>query len=184
MPGLPDKQILTIGHSTRSFSEFLELLQNNDIGSLIDVRKAPQSRRMPHFSKDYLAELLPQHRIGYLHEPGLGGFRKPAARSENTGWKNKSFQGYADYMETSEFEQALDGVIEVAKDRRAALMCAEAVWWRCHRMLISDALTIRGWRVLHMGLGDEPKDHRLTPFAVVTDGRLAYPAPQGSLLEA
>jgi uncharacterized protein (DUF488 family) len=139
---------------------------------------------MPHFSKEYLAELLPGHQIGYLHEPNLGGWRSAATNSQNTGWKNKSFQGYADYMETPDFEHALGGVMEIAADGSAAIMCAEAVWWHCHRMLISDALTVRGWRVLHIGIGDGPQDHRLTPFAIVTDGRLTYPAPQGSLLEA
>jgi uncharacterized protein (DUF488 family) len=184
MPGLPDKQIFTIGHSRRSLDELVRLLQQPGIDCLIDVRAFPKSRRMPHFAKESLAEALPEQGIEYVHEPRLGGRRRPVAGSPNTGWWSMSFQGYADHMRTSEFESALSEVIERAAATRSAIMCAEAVWWRCHRMLISDALTVKGWHVLHIGVGDVPQDHRLTPFAVVTDERLSYPAPQGSLLEA
>jgi uncharacterized protein (DUF488 family) len=138
---------------------------------------------MPHFSKEYLAEVLPRHHIDYLHEARLGGWRRSRPESRNTGWRNKSFQGYADYMETPDFQNALDVVIENATTRPSAIMCAEALWWHCHRMLISDALTVRGWPVLHIGADGRLQDHRPTPFAVIDGERLTYPAQQGSLLE-
>ena len=183
MPFLPEKQIFTVGHSTRTLEELLALLQRHEIGCLFDVRTAPKSRRMPHFSKDSLAGTLPERRIAYIHEPRLGGWRRPVAGSPNTGWRTRGFQGYADHMASAEFEAALENVMEIAADRRSAIMCAEALWWRCHRMLISDALTTKGWQVLHIGAGEAPQEHRLTPFATVVDGRLNYPPAQGSLLE-
>jgi uncharacterized protein (DUF488 family) len=182
MSVLPEKQIFTVGHSTRTLEEFLDLLRDHRIGCLIDVRTAPRSRRRPHFSKEYLEEALPPKGITYLHEPDLGGWRRPVRDSPNTGWKNKSFQGYADYMAMPRFESALGRVTEAGARGRVAIMCAEAVWWRCHRMLISDALTVRGWRVLHIGVGVAPQAHRLTTFAVASSERVTYPAPQGSLL--
>jgi uncharacterized protein (DUF488 family) len=136
---------------------------------------------MPHFSEEALADGLSREGIAYVHERGLGGRRSPAANSRNTGWRSKSFQGYADHMATDEFGHALDRVVETAGSTRTAIMCAEAVWWRCHRMLIADALTVGGWRVLHVGLGGKPQEHRLTPFALVEGGQLTYPAAQGSL---
>jgi uncharacterized protein (DUF488 family) len=178
---LPGKEIFTVGHSTRGFEEFVSLLQNYEIRHLVDVRTAPKSRRMPHFNTESLAEALPSAGVGYLHEPALGGWRRPARNSPNTGWRNKGFQGYADHMETSEFEAALARVARIAVDERAALMCAEALWWRCHRQLIADALVVRGWRVRHIGLGGAPEDHALTSFAVVEGGRLTYPPVQGAL---
>jgi uncharacterized protein (DUF488 family) len=183
MSFLPEKQIFTVGHSTRALEEFLTLLRQHAIGCLIDVRTAPRSRRMPHFAKASLAAALPERQIEYIHEPRLGGWRRPVPGSPNTGWRNKGFQGYADHMATPEFETALGQVMEIAAGRSSSIMCAEALWWQCHRMLISDALTVRGWRVLHIGAGDGPEVHKVTSFAVVAGVRLSYPAPQGSLLE-
>ena len=121
--------------------------------------------------------------ISYRHEPELGGFRKPRTYClENAGWEHAGFRGYADYMATAEFAAALARLEEQARERRSAIMCAEAQWWRCHRRLIADALVVRGWRVLHLGLGPEPVEHELTPFAVVgEDGGLRYPPAQGTL---
>jgi uncharacterized protein (DUF488 family) len=178
---LPVKEIFTVGHSTRGFEEFVELLQSYEIRRLIDVRTAPKSRRMPHFNTDSLAETLPAAGVGYFHEPELGGWRRPVPHSPNTGWRSKGFQGYADHMETLEFETALERVERFAAEQRAALMCAEALWWRCHRRLIADALVVRGWRVCHIGAAAEPEGHRLTPFAVVKGERITYPAQQTSL---
>jgi uncharacterized protein (DUF488 family) len=178
---LPEKEIFTIGHSTRTLEEFVTLLCEHDIGCLIDARIAPGSRRMPHFAKQSLAEALHAERIAYVHMPRLGGRRRPARDSANAGWKNTAFRGYADHMATQEFAEALDRLTDIAEGRRSATMCAEALWWRCHRMLISDALTVKGWRVVHIGAGPRPQPHRLTPFAVVAGESLSYPAAQGAL---
>jgi uncharacterized protein (DUF488 family) len=179
--GLPEKQIFTVGHSTRGFDELVMLLQKYEIGHLIDVRTSPKSRRMPHFARDSLAKALPGEGIAYLHLGELGGWRRPLPGSHNRGWRSKSFQGYADHMTTPEFGSALERVMRIAAEQRAALMCAEALWWRCHRMLISDALTVRGWDVMHVGAGPEPEKHRLTSFAIVEGERLTYPPAQGKL---
>jgi uncharacterized protein (DUF488 family) len=181
MTVLPAKEIFTVGHSTRTWGEFVELLQEHGIACLVDVRIAPSSRRMPHFGKEWMERELPAHGIAYVHETGLGGRRRPRAGSPNTGWRNRSFQAYADHMGTAEFTDAFDRLMALATDRRTTIMCAEAVWWRCHRMLISDALTVRGWSVQHIGAGANPQPHRRTPFAVVTGEELSYPPEQGSL---
>ncbi len=138
---------------------------------------------MPHFAKESLKQALPKHGIAYLHSKQLGGWRKPVAGSPNGGWRSRSFQGYADHMASVEFHAAVERVEHVAKRSPAVLMCAEAVWWRCHRMLIADALVVRGWQVLHIGIaaGGGPEPHRLTPFARVEDGRLTYPPNQQAL---
>jgi uncharacterized protein (DUF488 family) len=181
MPSLPDKQIFTVGHSTRSQEDFLTLLRNYEIGCLIDVRSVPKSRRLPHFAKESLERALPAEGIDYLHLRELGGWRRPVPGSPNSGWRSKGFQGYADHMATEEFETALARVAQTATRHRSALMCAEALWWRCHRMLISDALVARGWRVRHIGTGSSPEDHKLTSFAVTDGERLIYPSAQQSL---
>jgi len=130
---------------------------------------------MPHFAKAALDRSLPAHGIAYLHMPELGGLRRPLGDSGNTGWRNESFRGYADYMQTPEFWAGIDRLEGLARERRVAVMCAEAVPWRCHRSLIADALTVRGHDARHItGLGD-PSRHRLTPFARVEDGRITYP---------
>jgi uncharacterized protein (DUF488 family) len=149
------------------------------------VRTAPGSRRNPQFGREVLAASLTAQGIEYRHEPALGGFRKPLPDSPNAGWENEAFRGYADYMATASFAEALEELEQLARERTNSIMCAEAQWWRCHRRLIADALTVRGWRVLHLGLRAEPVEHELTPFAVVgADRSLAYPPAQGELLSS
>ena len=141
------------------------------------MRTVPASRRMPHFTREALERSLPAHGIDYLHMPELGGLRKPRPDSINTGWCNDSFRGYADYMQSDGFWSAIRRLEALADGRRAAIMCAEAVPWRCHRSLIADALLMHGDDVRHIvGMG-EPQPHRLTPFAQVEDERITYPAP-------
>lgn len=160
--------IYTIGHSTRSLEEFLELLKLHQITELVDVRTIPKSRRFPWFAKPELAKALKKHKIGYTHLPQLGGLRHTVADSINLGWHNASFRGFADYMQTPEFFAGFNALKKIIKqNKRVALMCAEAVPWRCHRGLISDALLIRGVRVLHITSKSEPHEHILTEFAVV-----------------
>jgi uncharacterized protein (DUF488 family) len=177
----PPREVFTLGHSTRAFDELERLLHDYGIACLIDVRNTPKSRRMPHFAKESLERSLPPLGIDYVHLKALGGWRRPLPGSPNGGWRSRAFQGYADHMETAEFRSALEQVMDLASGRRAAIMCAEALWWRCHRMLISDALTVRGWRVRHIGAGPAAQDHRLTPFAVVDGERLVYPPRQPAL---
>ena len=165
----------TVGHSTRSLDELVALLRAHAIDTLVDVRTVPRSRRHPQFEKDALTGSLPQAGIAYTHMPGLGGLRKPAKDSPNLGWRNEGFRGYADYMQTSEFERHLATLITLADATRLAIMCAEAVPWRCHRNVISDALVVRGIDVLHiMGRG-APSPHALTPWAHRDGTRLTYP---------
>src|SRR5687767_13056968 len=135
------RQIFTIGHSTRTAAEFLALLQAHGITGVADVRTIPRSRRHPHFSSDALSASLSDHAIAYVHVPGLGGLRKPRHDSPNGGWKNESFRGYADHMQTPAFGQGLDALLAFSEDRRVAVMCAESKWWQCHRQLIADALS-------------------------------------------
>jgi uncharacterized protein (DUF488 family) len=174
-------EIFTVGHSTRSLEELVALLRRYDIACLVDVRNTPKCRRMPHFAQEALERALPERGIAYVHLKQLGGWRRPVAGSPNGGWRSKAFQGYADHMATSEFEAALARVTETAMRTPVALMCAEAVWWRCHRMLISDVLSARGWRVRHVGAGVAAEQHRLTPFALVDGRRVTYPPVQGTL---
>ncbi len=180
----PPLTILTIGHSTRPIDEFTELLRSNGVKQLIDIRTIPKSRRNPQFNSDALAASLRAVRIRYVHLKELGGLRHPRPDSVNLGWRNESFRGYADYMQTEEFVAALDRVIELAREHPTALMCAEAVPWRCHRSLVADALSIRGIRVLEIVSATEPKEHKLTPFAHVNGACITYPAAQASLLDS
>jgi uncharacterized protein (DUF488 family) len=166
--------IYTIGHSTRPFAEFLALLERSRIGRLIDVRAFPGSRRNPQFNKEALARALPEHGIEYLHRPALGGRRRPRPGAPPTAWRNEGFRGYADYMRTPDFHSALDELIERARERRTVVMCSEAVPWRCHRTLISDALHARGVTVEHI-LDNGTSPHVLTSFAVEHDGEVTYP---------
>jgi len=175
--------IFTIGHSTHPINHFIELLQSNGVTQLLDIRTIPKSRHNPQFNSDALAESLRAARIRYRHVKALGGLRHAKRDSINTGWRNASFRGYADYMQTDEFTAALDGIIELAKERPTALMCAEAVPWRCHRSLVSDALIVRGIRVLEIVSSAAPKEHSLTPFARVRGTQVTYPASQASLLD-
>jgi uncharacterized protein (DUF488 family) len=168
-------ELWSIGHSTRSLEEFVRLLQANRIELLIDVRTAPGSRRLPHFRKAELEAELPARGVGYRHLPELGGLRKPAASEANAGWRNASFRAYADHMQTPEFEAGLEALLRLAAGRRAAIMCAEAVPWRCHRSLISDALVVRGARVWHITGSGRPRAHSLTPFARAAGTEITYP---------
>jgi uncharacterized protein (DUF488 family) len=172
-------RIWTVGHSTRSAEEFLAHLQAHAINGLADVRAFPNSRRHPHFGRERLRVFLAAANIEYRHFPALGGLRKPRADSQNGAWRNQSFRGYADHMQTAEFAEAIDAMLDFGRDRRVAVMCAEALWWQCHRMLIADALVVRDVEVLHImstSGGSAAQPHTLTPFAR-PDGRLVlYPA--------
>jgi uncharacterized protein (DUF488 family) len=174
--------IYTVGHSTRTLVELVALLDGAGAHELIDVRSVPRSRRHPHFDGEALAHVLPAHGIHYTHERSLGGFRRPRAESPNRGWEHEAFQGYADHMASDEFRAGLERLQARAQERVACVMCAEAQWWRCHRRLLADALLVAGWRVLHLGLGGEPIEHELTPFAVrAMDGAITYPPAQTEL---
>ncbi|HKV01830.1 MAG TPA: DUF488 domain-containing protein [Ktedonobacteraceae bacterium] len=168
--------IYTIGHSTRSIEQFLGLLKAHNIEELVDVRTVPQSRHNPQFGKEELAAALQQAGIGYMHLGKLGGLRQSSKDSINLGWQNSSFRGFADYMATPEFQQGLDELKTIAEKKRVAIMCAEAVPWRCHRSLIADALTTQGWQVLHIQSKKTASPHEPTPFLKVQDGKLTYPA--------
>jgi len=174
-----DVTIWTVGHSTRAWEEFLALLREHRIELLIDVRHFPASTRVPWANRESLAAALEESGLAYEHLVGLGGFRKPRADSGNTGWRNSGFRGYADYMETGDFTEALDRLVSRGRERRTTIMCAEAVPWRCHRGLLSDALLVRGVRVVHILSAGQTQDHKLTPFAKVHGGRVTYPAPRG-----
>jgi uncharacterized protein (DUF488 family) len=174
--------IYTIGHSTREFSQLAQLLLDAGVDGLVDVRRVPHSRRNPQFESPALARALGEIGIDYRHEEALGGFRRPPPGSANGGWEHESFRGYADYMATPPFTAALARVQRRGARHALCLMCAEAQWWRCHRRLISDALVVAGWRVLHLGVGREPVEHELTPFAVIDPcGAITYPPRQGEL---
>ena len=168
--------VFTIGHSTRSIEEFIDLLAAHAIERLIDVRKIPQSRHNPQFGREQLSASLEHAGVHYTHLPGLGGLRRPRKDSTNTGWRNASFRGYADYMQTGEFEENLDRCIELAKEEQVALMCAEAVPWRCHRSLIADALLARGIDVREIASATAARAHALTPWARVEGTAVTYPA--------
>lgn len=177
--------IFTIGHSTRPIAEFLDLLRANAIRQLLDIRTIPKSRRNPQFNTDALAAALAAAGIRYLHMKDLGGLRHPARDSINLGWRNASFRGYADYMQTPEFAQALDRAVHLAREASpTVLMCAEAVPWRCHRSLVADALVVRGIRVLEIIGPSKPKEHAITSFAQIRGLRITYPADQRSLLDS
>jgi uncharacterized protein DUF488 len=165
--------IFTVGHSTRSLEEFVELLREHSIATLADVRTVPASRRVPHFARASLERTLPERGIAYVHLPELGGLRRPRPDSGNGAWRSASFRGYADHMETAEFAAGLARLLDLP--RPVALMCAEAVPWRCHRSLIADALLARGEAVEEIiGPGSERR-HEMTPFARVRGARVTYP---------
>ncbi len=166
--------IMTIGHSTRSFAELVELLNKNGVTMLIDIRTIPKSRTNPQFSSDTLAETLPKENIKYKHMVALGGLRHAKASSPNKVWKNASFRGYADYMETVPFREALDKLLHLAHKDNVAIMCSEAVWWRCHRSMVADELVARGVSVGHIMDGKHCQLHTLRPFAHVEDGHVSY----------
>jgi uncharacterized protein (DUF488 family) len=167
--------VFTIGHSTRPIEDFIALLKAHEIKVLVDVRTVPRSRFNPQFDRANLPKSLSQAGIEYLHMPELGGLRQPRKDSTNLGWRNASFRGYADYMETPEFEKGLDRLIELSSRERTAIMCAEAVPWRCHRSLISDALLARGVEVLEIASATKLQPHKMTPFAQTKGTRVHYP---------
>lgn len=167
--------IFTIGHSTHPISEFIEILKGLKIKSIIDVRTIPKSRHNPQFTSGELEESLRAEGIGYLHMPGLGGLRHARKDSPNTAWRNASFRGFADYMQTEEFGINLEKLIEVAQKRTVAIMCAEAVPWRCHRSLIGDALLVRGIAVRDITGKHSVYPHTLTPWAKVAGEKITYP---------
>jgi uncharacterized protein (DUF488 family) len=166
--------IYTIGHSTRSLAEFIDLLAAHGIEQLVDIRSIPRSRRHPHFAGDALAGSLEKSGILYRHSRALGGMRKPRRDSRNTAWRVEGFRGYADYMETPAFQAALDELLELAGERRTAVMCAEAVPWRCHRQLVADALVAREVEVRHITSTSTAARHTLTDFAQIASGRVSY----------
>jgi len=170
--------IYTIGHSTRTIEQFIELLKAHGIEELVDVRSIPRSRHNPQFGREELAASLQQAGIAYTHLGKLGGLRHASKDSVNLGWQNTSFRGFADYMATPEFTLGLDELKALAEQKTVAIMCAEAVPWRCHRSLISDALTIQGWQVRHIQSRKTANLHKLTPFLEVLDGKITYPAPE------
>jgi uncharacterized protein (DUF488 family) len=167
--------IFTIGHSTRTWKVFLELLRAHGIKRVIDVRSIPRSRHNPQFNRETLSAKLHSVRIGYVHLRKLGGLRHAQHDSENMGWRNMSFRGYADYMQTQDFESGLQRLIKLAKQKKSTLMCAEAVPWRCHRSLIADALIVRGIRVADIIGGKRSQVHLLTSFGRVRGDRITYP---------
>jgi uncharacterized protein (DUF488 family) len=167
--------VLTVGHSTRPLVELIDLLKSHAVTKLVDVRTVPRSRHNPQFNRDTLPGALEHAGIGYAHFAGLGGLRRADPESPNKGWRNASFRGYADYMQTAEFAQNLEDLIGLAKGERIALMCAEAVPWRCHRSLIADALVVRGFRVEEIIGTTGCRVHALTPFAKVDGTAITYP---------
>jgi uncharacterized protein (DUF488 family) len=167
--------IYTIGHSTRSLDDFVALLKAHRIAQLADIRSIPRSRRHPHFAADVLSTSLAGVGIAYRHFRGLGGLRKPRRDSPNTAWRHDGFRGYADYMQTGEFDAALDDLVRFAREGPTVIMCAEAVWWRCHRQLTADALAARGIDVRHITSAAAAAPHALTGFARVVDGKVTYP---------
>ncbi|HZD53260.1 MAG TPA: DUF488 domain-containing protein [Woeseiaceae bacterium] len=168
--------IYTVGHSTRSFDELVELLRAHGIERLLDVRTVPRSRTNPQFNRDTFGPALRNRRITYRHMKDLGGLRRARPDSVNTGWRNASFRGYADYMQTDAFREALEKLIELADEKTTAIMCAEAVPWRCHRSLIADALIVRGFEVRDIMSPTNAKPRAVNPMAKVQGTRITYPA--------
>jgi uncharacterized protein (DUF488 family) len=168
--------LFSIGHSTHAFDDFVRLLAGAGIKQVADIRTVPRSRKWPHFATQHLSASLPAGGIDYVHLAGLGGWRRRAQNSPNGGWRNGSFQGYADYALTDAFGAALAELCSLAEDRPTAMMCSEALWWRCHRRLVADRLVVAGWDVLHIGPDGRTTRHELPDFAVVRpDGRVVYP---------
>lgn len=175
--------VLTVGHSTRTAEELIGLLEAHGATLIADVRKMPRSKRNPRFNAETLSAELKKHGIGYLHLPSLGGLRRPRPDSPNTGWRNESFRGYADYMQTPEFQEGLEEIISLRGEERPCLMCAEAVPWRCHRRIIADALLARGFAVGHVLGESRLQTHTLTPWARIEPDTtlLTYPPEEESL---
>jgi uncharacterized protein (DUF488 family) len=170
--------VYTIGHSTRTFEQFLGILRGFGIETIVDIRTIPRSRHNPQFNGDVLKVALEANDLVYVHLKGLGGLRHPTGDKTNAGWRNASFRGFADYIQTAEFGEALKELIEIARKRSTVIMCAEAVPWRCHRSLIGDALLVSGLEVVDILDADKSKVHRMTPWAKVVEGRITYPAAE------
>ena len=175
MPGLKPTVVLTIGHSTRALDKFIGLLQAHAVSRVVDVRTVPRSRHNPQFNQDSLPDSLKKAGLGYVHAPGLGGLRHAKRDSINVGWRNASFRGYADYMQTPEFERGLEELIQLAKQEQIAVMCAEALPWWCHRSLIADALLVRGIGTEDIMSLTHRSVHTLTSFAKVRGTSVTYP---------
>lgn len=169
-----EKQIWTIGHSTRSLEELIEILNSFQIELLADVRSYPGSRKFPWFNKDNLQNEIPSHGIEYTHIAKLGGRRKFSKDSKNIAWRHPAFRAYADYMETEDFAEGIKELIALASAKRVVYMCSEAVWWRCHRSLISDYLKVRGWKINHIMGKDLSKEHPYTGAATIQEGKVRY----------
>lgn len=172
--------MFTIGHSTRLAREFVDIILSHGVTCIVDVRTVPRSRHNPQFNRDILPLTLEASGIGYVWLQALGGLRRPHPDSLNTGWRNLSFRGYADYMQTSEFEAGLNELLALPQVDTAALMCAEAVPWRCHRSLIADALPVRGFQVEHIMGSGKRHAHKLTPWARLSGGKVIYPSLEES----
>jgi uncharacterized protein (DUF488 family) len=175
---VPTRRAFTIGHSTHSLDELVALLAAHDVTTVADVRTVPRSRRTPHMTRSTLSLELPVRGLRYEHLPALGGWRRPRPDSPNDGWDNGAFRGYADHMDSAEFAAGLARLEALAAAAPTAAMCAEAVWWRCHRRLIADALVVRGWTVDHIGPDGRLTRHELTAFAEPDGERLSYPSAQ------
>jgi uncharacterized protein (DUF488 family) len=182
----PTPTVFSIGHSTHSLEDFLALLGRHEVEALVDIRRFPGSRKWPHFNRENLAAALAEQEIEYHWLESLGGRRKTGKSEEspNRGLRNDSFRSYADYMLTDEFRQGVDALLEIARRRRAAMMCSESLFWRCHRRLVSDYLVTQHIPVEHIFPGGEVKPHTLTREAKVAEGRLVYPPPPGLFDEA
>jgi uncharacterized protein (DUF488 family) len=172
--------IYATGHSTMPAQKFIRILKAHSIRLLVDIRTIPKSRHNPQFNQNQLAVSLSSAGIGYLHLKELGGLRKPLKDSVNSGWRNASFRGYADYMQTTEFAEAVERLRLLASEKTVAIMCAEGNPFRCHRSLLADALTLRGARVIHIASGRRGRPHRVTPFARVRGTRITYPEEHGA----
>jgi uncharacterized protein (DUF488 family) len=169
-----NKQIWTIGHSTRSIEEFLAILKSFKIEVLIDIRSYPGSRRYPHFNQEALAKSLDENGLVYIHMLALGGRRKPVENSVNTSWRHASFRGYADHMQSQEFVDAINDVQKIASKKQVVYMCSEAMWWKCHRSLVSDYLKVKGWNVQHIMDVKKSTEHPYTSPAKPVQGELFY----------
>lgn len=171
----PDEHIIyTIGHSTHTFDEFLNMLQSFNIETVADIRSLPGSRKFPQFNKENLEISLKSNGINYLHLIDLGGRRKVKKDSKNNRWRHKAFKGYADYMETPDFEAGIENLEQIAMKQTTAFMCSEAVWWRCHRSMVSDFLKVRGWKVMHIMSKGKAQEHPYTAPAIIKNGRISY----------
>jgi uncharacterized protein (DUF488 family) len=170
----PTGTLWTVGHSNRTIEELLDILGGHGVTRIADVRRFPGSRKFPQFNPDNLEPSLAGAGIAYTSMPELGGRRKPLPDSPHSAWRNEAFRGYADYMDTPEFAAAAESLAVIARDDRVAVMCSEAVWWRCHRSMIADYFKARGWEVLHIMGPGEAKEHPYTPVARIVEGELAY----------